>query len=638
MQYSRAVLKAALGALLLCAPATAQYAERPALAGLGLPAVDVSGRSIKNKRVRAIHEPDATQPGGTGWLFERDPYLAYQLGRNLNFREFRLRDGVLSSDISEVTDLGGPMPDGSTSRITANNQVSCAGCHNLPNGNPGGGVSFSKDSGMARNSPHYYGAGVVEMLALQVRGELLRQLDTNGNGWVSASEANSGPVPLRVATAPGGPLVNYGDPTLDPNGRPHLNNIIRLWYVDKHGKHVPGANRVDGVFTRGYNFEVVVWGWGQGRGRNALNPTNRVFLWDPFNAHSGLEADDLTTNLDVDGDGISGPSLAGALQFPALHKAPDIGVVRDPVGFSRDDPDQDGILCEITEGDLDLGEWFMLNAPRPAFRGTPAQYEAGVAALQTLGCAACHVPDWSIQRRGPRHPGDRRLFDLDVRWNPARDRLEGEVVPLADELGGYYRRRFHGFLVEGLFSDLAHHNMGEGFTEIDFGGNLNRVWRTAPLWGVGSGFPWGHDGQSLTIEDAILRHGGEGAPSRAAYQSADPALRMLLLDFLSRLVLYDIESLPSDVDGDGVISDHFIVQGMDTGVERFNAEWLFRVPVKIQGPFVNTKGDTITSYAAQNLTEAYGENLLLRRDQDSDGWPDVWDAAPNDPGYGDGVN
>lgn len=622
----------------LATVAVAQYAERPELAGSGLRGVDVSGRSIKNKRVRAVHENGQPAPGGTAWMFANDPYLAYQLGRNLNFREFRLRDGVFSESISLVTDMGGPMPDGSTARITAENQVSCAGCHNLPNGNPGGGVSFSKDSGLARNSPHYYGAGLVEMLGLQIRADLLAQLDTNGNGWISASEANSGPPSIQVQASPGGARVDFGDPRLDASGRPSLNNIIRLWFVDKDGKWVPGANHVDGFFTRGYNFEVVVWGWGQGENRSALNPTNRIFLWDPFSVHSGLEAEDPTSNLDVDGDGIAGPSLAGAIQFPATHRAPDIGVTKDPLGFSRDDPDGDGILCEITEGDLDLGEWFMLNAPRPAFRGTPEQYEAGLSAFMEVGCARCHVPDWSVRPRGPIHAGDRRLFDLDVTWNQMAGRLEGSLKTLASKTSGVHQRLFRGFLVEGLFSDLAHHDMGEGFQEIDFGGSINRIWRTAPLWGVGTSFPWGHDGQSLTLEDAILRHGGEAAASRQAYVNAGPGTQFRIQEFLSRLVLYDIESLPSDIDGDGVISDHFMVAGMDTGVERFNAEWLFSVPVKIQGPFVNSDGQTITSFAAQNRADAYGENLFLRRDKDSDGWPDVWDAAPDSPGYGDGVN
>ena len=624
----------ALGALLLSpSVALAQYSERPALAGSGEQAVDVSGRSIKNKRVRAVHSRDPNARGGTAWLFERDPFLAYQLGRNLNFREFRPRDGVFSEVVSGH---GGPMPDGTTAKITTNNQVSCSGCHNLPQGNPGGGASFSKDSGFARNSPHYYGAGIVEMLALQSRGEMLAQLDTNGDGWVSASEANAGPVPIEVETTPGGPLVNYGDPTLDAAGRPAFNNIIRVWYVDSNGRHVEGADHVDGVTTVGYNFEIIVWGWGQGPGRSALNPTNRAFLWDPWVTHGGLEADDLSTNLDPDGDGVTGPTLAGALQFPATHRTPDEGLVRDPLGFSRDDPDGDGILCEITEGDLDLGEWFMLNAPRPAFRGTPAQYAAGLAAFESVGCATCHVPDWYIEPRGPRHPGDRRLFDLDVTWNEQAGRLEGRLDVLASQSGGRWTRHFGAYDVKGLFSDLAHHDMGKGFAETDFGGTVNTVWRTPPLWGVGSGFPWGHDGQSLTLEDAILRHTGEGDASRQAYLAADPAVQEAVLAFLRRLVLYDIESLPADIDGDGAIHPNFVVQTMNTGVERFNAEWLFRVPVRIQGPWQNIDGKVVTSFAAVNRAQAYGELLDLRRDSDDDGWPDVWDSAPNDPGYGDG--
>ena len=633
LSLSKPDLLSAIGALVCVGAAHAQYAERPHLAGSGEAAVDVSGRSIKNQRVRAVHTTDNTLRGGTAWLFDRDPFLAYQLGRNLNFREFRPRDGVFSAKISN---LGGPMPDGTTAKITANNQVSCAGCHNLPNGNPGGGVSFSKDSGHARNTPHYYGAGLVEMLALQVRTDLLAQLDTDQSGWISAAEANAAGPDVSVETRPGGYEVSYGNPNLDAAGRPQLNNIIRVWYVDANGKHVVGADHVDGVATHGFNFKLIVWGWGQGAGRTALNPTNRAFLWDPLVAHSGLEADDLTTNLDLDGDGVAGPSLAGALQFPATHRSPDAGLVRDPHGFSRDDPDGDGILCEITEGDLDLGEWFMLNAPRPAFRGTPAQFDAGVAVMDEMNCNSCHVPEWRIAPRDDKHAGDRRLFDLDVKWDPADQRLEGRLIMLAKKSGDRYERRFGGYNVRGIFSDLAHHEMGADFAETDFGGTVNTVWRTPPLWGVGSGFPWGHDGQSLSLEDVILRHGGEGADARARYEAADPAKQALLLDFLARLVLYDIESLPADIDGDGVIATGFQVAGIDTGVERFNAEWLFRVPVQIQGPWVNQDGVTITSFAAVNRVEAYGEHLDLRLDTDSDGWPDVWDGNPNHPGYGDG--
>ena len=99
------------------------------------------------------------------------------------------------------------MPDGTTAKITANNQTSCLGCHNLPPGNPGGGTNFSKDSGRGRNAPHYYGSGIVEMLAIQAREDLLAQLDTDASGWISAAEASAANGAF-VRTRPGGPLLS----------------------------------------------------------------------------------------------------------------------------------------------------------------------------------------------------------------------------------------------------------------------------------------------------------------------------------------------------------------------------------------------------------------------------------------------
>ena len=618
--------------------ASAQYAERPSLVGSGAPDVDASGRSIKDRRVRAVHSADPSLQGGTAWLFERDPYLAFQLGRDINFREFTERHGVFDT---KVSNLLGPMPDGTTRKITANNQVSCLGCHNLPAGNPGGGTNFSKDSGLGRNAPHYYGGGVMEMLAVQVRADLLALADADGNGWISSSEAQSAPAQARVQTstnANGGP-VDYGSFRLTngATGKPQLNNIIRVWYLDAQGRVVNGATQVDGITTHGYNFEVVLWGWGQGVGRSALNPTNRAFLWDPFKTHSGLESCDASTTQDPDGDGVSVPTLAGCIQFPATHKPGDRGLNMDPLGFSRDDPDADGVCNEISEGDLDLGEWYMLNAPRPAFAGPPRMWNEGLNVMGEMGCLSCHIPNWTIKARDARQAGDRRFFDLDVTFDAQGNRLVGRVVPLHDRVGDRYVRRFGAFEVQGVFSDLAHHNMGEGFKETDFSGNTNMVWRTPPLWGVGNGYPWGHDGMSQTLEDVILRHGGEAATSRAAFAGANRKRRDTVLTMLERMVLDDIETLPTDVNGDGQIAQNFMVAGMNTLQERYNAEWLFRNPLRIQGPVVNSAGQTIVSFAGTNIDEAYGRNLPLRLDSDGDCWPNVWDAAPFQPGIKDGV-
>ena len=107
--------------------------------------------------------------------------------------------------------------------------------------------------------------------------------------------------------------------------------------------------------------------------------------------------------------------------------------------------------------------------------------------------------------------------------------------------------------------------------------------------------------------------------------------------FLNSLVLYQTDQLPCDLNGDGKISRNFKVQGMDTGLERFNPEWLFKIPAKIEGPMNNVRGEPINSYAVVNIRECYGLNLPYLIDSDGDGFPDVIDPEPFKAGYRDGV-
>ena len=109
-----------------------------------------------------------------------------------------------------------------------------------------------------------------------------------------------------------------------------------------------------------------------------------------------------------------------------------------------------------------------------------------------------------------------------------------------------------------------------------------------------------------------------------------------MICFLQNLHLYTTDQLPCDMNGDGKIDDNFRVQGVNTGLERFNVEWLFKVPAKIEGPIRNVKGERIVSFALTNLREAYGLDLEFLRDTDGDGFPDVIDQEPTIRGFRDG--
>ena len=129
---------------------------------------------------------------------------------------------------------------------------------------------------------------------------------------------------------------------------------------------------------------------------------------------------------------------------------------------------------------------------------------AGEALFSQIGCAACHLPT---------------------------------LTTGASEIAVLDRVDFHPY------TDLLLHDMGpeldDGYTE---GRALSSEWRTPPLWGIGlqDRFQGGqafylHDGRATTLEGAIGLHGGEGAASRAAFESLDPEDRARLLRFLRSL-------------------------------------------------------------------------------------------------------
>lgn len=59
--------------------------------------------------------------------------------------------------------------------------------------------------------------------------------------------------------------------------------------------------------------------------------------------------------------------------------------------------------------------------------------------------------------------------------------------------------------------------------------------RTAALWGLRMRSRLMHDGQSVTVLDAILRHQGEAADARSRFQALAPADREQVLTFLRSL-------------------------------------------------------------------------------------------------------
>jgi CxxC motif-containing protein (DUF1111 family) len=120
--------------------------------------------------------------------------------------------------------------------------------------------------------------------------------------------------------------------------------------------------------------------------------------------------------------------------------------------------------------------------------------------------------------------------------------------------------------VEGLYSDLLIHDMGEETADAgSYDGDSTdeplvplitaengqpqpnglptepksarkKEWRTPPLWGFRDSAPYLHDGRAQTLEQAVAFHGGQGTASAQKYFMLSPTERLQLEGFLKSLV------------------------------------------------------------------------------------------------------
>lgn len=212
------------------------------------------------------------------------------------------------------------------------------------------------------------------------------------------------------------------------------------------------------------------------------------------------------------------------------------------------DADSDGIPDELTQGALSLIQHYLVNYPVPGRGPITNEVKAGDRVFRTIGCAECHRPNMRAR-------GDPRIEHLTVFWNEKTVRYESERLLLYHLSDDQYldpdRQRPVPLLIPNrrpfvvpLYSDLRRHDMGPRMANpSDEEGVSRSVFITRPLWGVGSYSAFLSDGSAASLEEAIVRHGGEARWSRNQFRRLTKRERRAVVKFLESLILFSVDDI-----------------------------------------------------------------------------------------------
>jgi CxxC motif-containing protein (DUF1111 family) len=136
--------------------------------------------------------------------------------------------------------------------------------------------------------------------------------------------------------------------------------------------------------------------------------------------------------------------------------------------------------------------------------------QAGEALFAQIGCGICHTP--TIVTATPGTP------------------VNGGAFTVPPALGSKIIHPYSDFLLHDV-------GTGDGIPVLptpEYAATATQI-RTAPLWGLRTRNRLMHDGLTFTLQEAILRHGGQAAGVTARYNALSAAQKAQLVEFLGSL-------------------------------------------------------------------------------------------------------
>lgn len=427
----------------------------------------------------------------------------------VGFFEIREHGKTLFDTVTNVCDgMGRPATDGCTQprtpdeplfhRLSGVDANSCAGCHNQPRSGGAGDVvmnqfflancldpvatSADPETSNFRNTLGMFGSGLIEMLGIEMTAD--------------------------------------------------IQNALRATLPD-------GWNTVT---TKGIDFEFLIQA-GQVAGAIGLEPeanmavspfeqdgritSLRIFTFNAFNVHHGLQAEELFNGSSVD---------------------------------RELDEDEDGLERELTFGDIAAVTIFQasMGVPTQVLPTDPAQLSrvtSGQSLFNSIGCAECHIPALTLNSA---------VFNDGV--SPPFDMTTTGETPRAESNGS-------GGAIVRAYTDLKLHNLCDhedhpspirtycnerAFNDprkdmYDWTHTLRpgtEFFITRKLWDAGSSAPYGHAGDMPTLFEAIVAHAGEARTAHDNYVALTRTEQENVVLFLKTL---QAPSAEGDILDDGVV-------------------------------------------------------------------------------------
>jgi mono/diheme cytochrome c family protein len=433
-------------------------------------------------------------PGSSLYIINRDPFRSIRRGRQLFQRKFTQAQGQGPNDGDGTGDLN------TDPGIAAGLTDSCAACHGRPRGSAGSGgnVATRPDS---RDAPHLFGLGIREMLADEMTADLRATRD------LAVSRAQKWKRSLTMPLFTKG--VQFGSITANPDGTVDTSKVVGI----------DPDLRVKPFFAEGSTISI------------------REFVVGALHKEMGLEASSDPDLLTASAGGRvvtpSGMVLDGSKDKISAPPPPDA---------------QNG--NEIDPALVDHLEFYLLNYFKPAHYQQTDATERGRYVFNRIGCGSCHIANMTVNH-------DRRVADVETNYDTVNgmfNSLFATANPLfytQDDGSGFPLLKLpqgNSFVAKDLFTDFKRHDLGTNFYERNWDGTLQTQFLTRPLWGVGSTGPYGHDGRSMTLNDVILRHGGEALSSRNSFAALGGNDQNAVFGFLNSLVLFPPDDTASTLD------------------------------------------------------------------------------------------